>query len=72
MKPVPDFAPIEGHIRKARLEHSAALGDAMGSVIAAFWHALKQTGAGVSADVSQRTSALKPVPVVSQRTVSLH
>lgn len=39
-----DYSSIQIHIRRARLEHSAALGETIASAIFAIWVALKRTG----------------------------
>ena len=36
----PDYAAIEAHIRRARLEQSAAIGDAISDGIVALWNGI--------------------------------
>ena len=53
----PDFTSIEMHIRRARLERSAALGDAISDGIAALWNGVARAYTWLSHHTRAQASA---------------
>ena len=58
----PDFAPIEAHIRRARIERSVAIAQFLADVLVGTWRGLRQMGAtlmNIKAPKPPRTVAIR-------------
>lgn len=54
-----DFDAIEAHVRRARLERSAYLGELLGTTLVEAWHAVQDSLAGLRAGLQGAAAGME-------------